>query len=278
MQAVLGIDAAWTLTQPSGVAAATWSASGWRLRGVADSYQRFHCLANRSLTPETRPSGSAPDAALLLSCVGELCRTPIELVAVDLPLAYTPIIGRRASDSAVSRAYGARHCATHTPTALRPGPVSLAFRDGLAAAGYPLLTDYPVIKGVIEVYPHPALVELAQAKLRLPYKLSRVRNYWPAAKPLERRRMLFKEWRRIIELLQQRISGTREALPLPDDNAPVIQLKSFEDRLDAVTCCWVAICALEGHSIPYGDENSAIWIPAASTPRSRTSARTGDTG
>lgn len=57
MPAVLGIDAAWTLTQPSGVALATETYSGWSLIATASSYQRFYALADRRLTGEQRPPG-----------------------------------------------------------------------------------------------------------------------------------------------------------------------------------------------------------------------------
>ena len=40
--------------------------------------------------------------------------------------------------------------------------------------------------GVIEVYPHPALVELAGASERLPYIASKVWSCWPSATQLER--------------------------------------------------------------------------------------------
>jgi predicted RNase H-like nuclease len=41
---------------------------------------------------------------------------------------------------------------------------------GFELAGYSLRTDTIARLGVIEVYPHPALVELAGAAERLPYK------------------------------------------------------------------------------------------------------------
>ena len=40
-----------------------------------------------------------------------------------------------------------------------------------------------------------------------------------------------------------------------------LEMKAFEDALDAIVCAWVAICVLEGRAEPYGDEESAIWIP-----------------
>jgi predicted RNase H-like nuclease len=36
---------------------------------------------------------------------------------------------------------------------------------------------------------------------------------------------------------------------------------AYEDTLDTVVCAWIAVCALEGRAVPFGDESSAIWIP-----------------
>ena len=41
----------------------------------------------------------------------------------------------------------------------------------------------------------------------------------------------------------------------------MIELKAYEDALDAIVCAWIAICALEARAVPFGDETSAIWIP-----------------
>jgi predicted RNase H-like nuclease len=268
MRAVLGIDAAWTLTQPSGVAAAAECTNGWRLTGVAPSYQCFHCVANPGRQAELRPTGSEADAVQLISCASRLCGCTIDLIAVDMPLARTPITGRRISDNAVSSTYGARQCGTHTPNGLRPGPVSEKLRDDFAASGYPLVTSSLAPRGVIEIYPHPALVELTDASTRLPYKVSRIRSYWPRATPSERRNLLLVEWRKIVDLLEDQITGVRALLPIPTPDAAVIEMKAFEDSLDAVISAWVAICALEGRAKSYGDENSAIWIPSGTLNRS----------
>jgi hypothetical protein len=91
MRAVLGIDAAWTLTQPSGVAVVAESSDGWRLAGVGSSYQRFYCLADPARQAEPRPSGSEADAVQSISCASRLCGGAIDLIAVDMPLARTPI-------------------------------------------------------------------------------------------------------------------------------------------------------------------------------------------
>jgi predicted RNase H-like nuclease len=265
MRAVLGIDAAWTATQPSGLAVAIESDSGWRLIGVATSYGRFHDWAEGHPLGGQRPSGSSPDAPSLLSAASKLCQRSIDLVAIDMPLAHTPIVGRRFCDDEVSRAYGARKCGTHSPSAIRPGRISDDLKTGFERAGYPLLTNAVASPGVIEVYPHPALVELASASIRLPYKASRVRSYWPSATASERRLLLYQKWGEIVSLLDAEIAGVAAALPGLDVNAGKIELKAYEDSLDAVVCAWVGICALEGKGRPFGDENSAIWIPNART-------------
>jgi len=261
MRAVLGIDAAWTLNQPSGVALAVERSVGWHLIAAASSYQRFHALADSTPPREQRPSGSLLDASMLLASASMLCGCPVDLVAIDMPLAREPIVGRRISDDVVSRVYGGRKCGTHTPSALRPGPMSDQVRESFDLAGYPLLTNIMAPVGLIEVYPHPALVELAGASIRLPYKVSKVRSYWPSITPAERRVRLFRQWSEIVTLLDGEVEGIDAALPSPAMSSSGVEIKAYEDALDATICAWIAICALEGRAKPFGDENSAIWIP-----------------
>ena len=96
MRAVLGIDAAWTLTQASGVALASQTKAGapWRLVAVAPSYQDFYALADG---PEPSPNDNSPDPIRLLKSSQQLCGLLPDLVAVDMPLARHPITGRRPS-------------------------------------------------------------------------------------------------------------------------------------------------------------------------------------
>lgn len=263
MRAVMGIDAAWTTTQPTGVALAVEDGPGWRLVAAESSYQRFLARADSTLVPEIRPSGSIPYASDLLRAASALGGAPLDLVAVDMPLAQLPIVGRRACDNDVSRAYGSRKCGTHSPTVTRPGRVAEQLRETFAAAGYPLRTDTAQPPGVVEVYPHPALVELAGAAERLPYKAAKTRRYWPSLDLVARRVRLLAEWSGIVSLLETEISGVTAALPVPDPSHRGATLKSFEDTLDAVVCAWVAICALEGRATPFGDDHSTIWVPAS---------------
>lgn len=275
MRVVMGIDAAWTMGQPSGVALAAGDAEGWRLLAAESSYQRFLARAIGREEVETRPSGSSPDVPALISAARVLAGGPVGLVAVDMPLALSPIVGRRASDNAVSRHYGTHKCGTHTPSALRPGQISDRLREDLHRAGFPLQATSLVSPGLIEVYPHPALIELASASVRLPYKAAKIKRYWPADSPSERRVRLYQEWAKITELLEGEIAGVSDALPKLESNATGWQLKAHEDALDAVVCAWVATCALEARARPFGDKESAIWIPARDSA-SRCSRRPSD--
>jgi hypothetical protein len=84
MRVVLGIDAAWTLIQPSGVALVAESAAGWRLIAVESSYQRFQALADKRQRTDMRPVGSPPDVPALLNAASELSGRP-DLIAIDCP-------------------------------------------------------------------------------------------------------------------------------------------------------------------------------------------------
>ncbi|CAN5479623.1 hypothetical protein BH10PSE12_BH10PSE12_34440 [soil metagenome] len=261
MRVALGIDAAWTATQPAGVALIVDDGAGWSCRAVAPSYDHFQARADGDLTPGARPVGSVPQAGPLIGAAATLAGALPAIVAIDMPLSVHPITARRLADNAISRAYGARKCSTHTPSALRPGKISDDLRLGFAAIGYPLATTIAHAPCLIEVYPHPALVELTLASERLPYKISKVAKYWPTLAPSDRRVRLFAQWRAILAALDAVVAGAADHLPLPAPTAPGHVLKAFEDMLDALVCAWVCAQVLDGHAVPYGEADAAIWVP-----------------
>jgi predicted RNase H-like nuclease len=271
-RAVLGVDAAWTETEPSGVAAAVERDGRWTLAAVEASYKDFVARAEGKPPTGERPRGSPPVAAELLDAGRKICQSPIDLVAIDMPLAYSKITGRRCSDTKVSECYGAKQAATHSPSAERPGQISDGLRKDFEELGYPLRTvDSGSAPGraLVEVYPHPALIHLLGEKQRLQYKVAKVRKYWPdavllesgLALPKQRHAKLLAVWRRIVEALDRCIPGTAAALPPPDPDHKGWRLKSYEDKLDAVVCAAVAIACFEGRAEAFGDADSAIWIP-----------------
>ncbi|WP_293875883.1 MULTISPECIES: DUF429 domain-containing protein [unclassified Sphingomonas] len=257
---VLGIDAAWTAGRPSGVALVRQQAGRWCLCAVAPSYDHFLSLG-RGDEPRGAPAGSIPDVAALLDAAQRIAGAPVTLIAVDMPLSLDSVAGRRASDNAIARAFGARHCSTHSPSAQRPGPLSDDLRAGFAAAGYPLQTNDARGGGLIEVYPHPALVVLAKAARRLPYKAGNSAKYWPGESIAVRRSLLVEQWQRIAALLATRLDGVAEQLPALAEPATGVARKAHEDMLDAIVCAWVGVTALTGQADAYGDDRSAIWVP-----------------
>ena len=262
MRCVLGIDAAWTAASPSGCALVVETETGWRLVSCAASYDQF-AAAGTGRPADLRARGSIPDVTSLTdACVRATGRRP-DLVAIDMPLALVPITSRRVSDQAVSRHYGGRGSGTHTPNATRPGPIGDAVRAAFASIGYPLLVDRVTCPGLMEVYPHPALIELASAPRRLPYKIQKTARYWPGLPVARRRENLLAVWADVVSLLDARISGVATGLPPPTTGAPTATLKSYEDMLDAVVCAWVGTRALAGQATPFRDKESAIWIPTS---------------
>jgi hypothetical protein len=262
MQVVLGIDAAWTSANPSGVAVAMKQSSRWHLKAVEASYENFFAQAENAFKADVRPKGSLPNVSKLLASAKSIAGSEVNLVAIDMPLSLDPITGSRESDRAVGRAYGSRNCSTYTPSVKRPGKISDDLRIDFNNAQYPLLTKSEIYsRGIIEVYPHPALVELASASYRLLYKASKTKTYWPEKDLDERKKLLHAQWSKIVKLLSKEIEGVEALLVVPSFQIPAWERKAFEDKLDAVICAWVGICMLEGQARPYGDEKSAIWIP-----------------
>jgi predicted RNase H-like nuclease len=170
----------------------------------------------------------------------------------------------------ISRAYAAKGAPTHSPSAERPGKISDALNVAFGALGFDLCTAPPA-GGLIEVYPHPALIAFLDAARRLEYKAGKTSAYWPGLSAPERHQKLRTVWGRIVDALERRIDGVSAALPPPAPDVSGWRLKAYEDKLDAVVCAAVAIAGVNGEAEAYGDEHAAIWVPvgagAASTGR-----------
>lgn len=266
MYFVLGIDAAWTETEPSGIALIGFEDQHSVVLCVAPSYLHFAQAANGSPVEwNTSPvRGTKPDIAQIISSARKLGADRVDLIALDIPLANTPITSRRASDKAVSRAYGSKGCSTHSPSANRPGPISDDLGRQLKNAGYELATCSPeTARGprAIEVYPHPALLTLLNRDYRIPYKVANTSKYWKKTPLVERRLLLLNELKEIYRSLEADLGTLPFCIPPADEVSAISKLKRFEDALDALVCAWVGKRHLRGQTTPYGDANSTIWIP-----------------
>ena len=264
---VLGIDAAWTAHQPSGIALVQNTATGWRSLAVAPSYKAFIGLASgQAWDPQQKATGSRPDPAALLQASKQLSGAEVSCVSVDMPLATSPITSRRAADTAISSRFGSKGCAVHSPSAERPGAIADQLRADFAALGVILQTNSKghTAPALIECYPHVALLALLKRDYRVPYKVSRSGKYWKAEKLTrsERIERLLEQFQKIKAGLDQHIRGIPVFIPAPSEVTTLASLKPVEDRLDGLICAWIGIEHLEGRTVGLGDDTAAIWVPA----------------
>lgn len=265
-RAVLGIDAAWTPHEPSGVALVAEHPDGWTALAVAPSYATFLALASaQPVDWSVRQRGDAPNPSDLVDACRSLLGSDASLsvVAVDMPLSRVEIVGRRRADNEVSHAFGEQGCGTHTPSPARPGPISTSLHDGFRQAGFPLSTVAGALPALIEVYPHPALLTLMKETYRFKYKLSKRAALWPKAAPQVRLVNVVSAFGGIVAALSREVRLERCAIPLPglNDRLRPSRLKAFEDSIDALVSAWIGITYLDCAGRMYGDENAAIWVP-----------------
>lgn len=266
MISILGIDAAWTSTEPSGVALVAGEGSEWRTLCVAPSYEAFIARASGHKVDWQSGSfnGSVPDVRRLLTAARSIAGIDANLVAVDMPLATVPITGRRKADRAISQAFGARGCSTHSPSTTHPGPTGTKLMADLTNAGFTLFTSSvlaPLKQGLIEVYPHPALLVLLDRAYRVPYKVSKSSKYWKNASVTERISNLLVEFNHIERGLRRVFGDTLVSLPSASQVRTLHSLKRYEDALDALLSAWVGCMFTVGAAAAYGDSTAAIWVP-----------------
>ena len=266
LRTILGIDAAWTIGQPSGIALLAEKSRGWECVAVEPSYDAFNaCCKGFSGPWPITLQGSTPDPGRLLrTAIKLLAGQPVTVVTVDMPMANVAIDSRRVADDQISSKFGANWCATHSPTRRRPGHVGRVIKRGFGERGYKLATvDTPpgVQLRLIEVFPHVALLELLKAQKRICYKVGKTVRYWPGTDLLARKKLLLAEFERILTALKNEIRGISLEIPTIDQVTSLARLKRYEDCLDALVCAWVGIKYLNGQAVAYGDDNAAIWTP-----------------
>ncbi len=265
MRAVLGIDAAWSDRHPSGVALIVEHTASWECVALAPSYSEFLTLEkNKTIDWKARRTGvRAEPAALLRAAHRILGGECVTLVALDIPMATVSFSGRRRADNLLSAEYGHRGCSTHSPSRPELYKVSRRVRDGFKNAGFSLTTAYSrqtSAKVLIEVYPHPSLLTLLDEDYRVRYKVGRARSYWPECSPTQRKANLLGQFRVILNALRHQIRGIPLTMPESSDALRTIDLKTYEDSLDALVCAWVGMKFLIGEARSFGDQTAAIWV------------------
>lgn len=254
---ILGVDAAWTAKEPSGTALIETAGEKYRIIKVGRSYQEF---INGY---EDRPKGSVPDFQTLLAACNRQGYF-VDAIALDIPLANGPIMGRRACDNAISSNYGGRGASTHSPSAERPGPISQDIHTQLTGLGYTLALK-PGQQGPVflEVYPHTVILELFKLKYRMPYKVSKRGRYWPELSAPEKIREAVLQLNRLLDYLRPWFTNIDEhIMPLdPSVSYTEWKLKGQEDLLDALLSGLAGAMYLQGKIVAYGDDTGVIWVP-----------------
>lgn len=271
IHAVLGIDAAWTANQPSGVALAEWSTQGWRCIAVAPNYDSFIALADGVPVDWDAASipGSLPPVALLLKATNRLTAGHLSVVAIDMPIATDQIKGRRDADNEISKTFGGRGCSTHSPNAERPGKLGETLSRDFQSQGYTIATysdPTGTLDRLIEVYPHPALLSLLGREKRVCYKVSKTNKYWPESSASERRQLILGEFHAICNELHKKLGPFELPLPPLGTETTFRMLKRYEDALDALVCLWVGTKYIERTAEPFGNSTAAIWCPSDPLP------------
>ncbi|MCR4391812.1 MAG: DUF429 domain-containing protein [Candidatus Acetothermia bacterium] len=217
----VGVDLAWSYRNPSAAVALAWQ------EGIASP------LA-------WEPALESDDQ--LLAFIGRVAEDGPALVAVDAPLVVPNETGARPCDLAVSRAYRRQQAGAHPANRRRLGPrvrgeELVARLGGLGFVHSPVVRPQAPVRQVVEVYPHPATVELFSLPRTLKYKARRDRPYPLRWRELER-------YRTLLRSLAGREPPMEAGLFLAELD-PVGRrgrsLKRCEDLLDALFCAYLAL-------------------------------------
>ena len=263
---ILGVDAAWTAGQPSGVALVKRTGGQWRSVTVAPSYCQFYGAAEgRGIDWEaSRIPGAQPCVRRLFDTSCALAGTPPDVITVDMPVATEPITGRRCADRLVSREFGSRWCSALSPSTSRPGHVGSDFTSQAQSLGFGLATAScygEAGRWLVEVYPHPALLSLLNRGRRVEYKAAKSRSYWPDEPLRERINRLLAVYAAIHESLVRVFGPVGFELPIGEHVPSLARLKRYEDALDALVCAWVGTLFVADEAVPLGNETAAVWCP-----------------
>lgn len=266
MTVVLGIDAAWTASEPSGVALVVTGDGKSECRAVAPSYSEFLDPASGGSTAWSghRFAGSLPDVSRLLEAARIIVGRSVDLVAIDMPVSKVSFDSRRCADDHVSKEFGSRWCAAHTPGAARPGRLGAELTEAFRREGYGVIAAGDTLsggRGLIEVYPHTALLSLLRRSHRVTYKVSKSSKYWPRRAASERISLLLQQFGEIVGALEETLGRLPLKLPEEGTVGSLARLKPYEDALDALVSAWMGLEYLAGRATALGDEQAAVWVP-----------------
>lgn len=253
---ILGVDAAWTDKEPSGVALLK-EVPGEKpeIIRVGRSYLEFSSGGVNWNLPVV---GSVPNFYDILKTIGK-----IDVVALDIPLSPYPISCRRKADNIISGLYGNKGASTHTPNENRPGVISTMIFEQLTNQGFVLASKLSSRPSFIEVYPHVAIIELFGYDYRVPYKVQKRSKYWPNESPRVRYMNSVEKLMELKHKLTLEVNGVSDFLIDLDleSHHSIKFLKGYEDMIDSIISALVGYYFLIGKAKAYGDEYGYILVP-----------------
>lgn len=217
----VGLDLAWSPRNTSAAVVLDWDGSAARPTAWCDAL--------------------GDDAAIVAFIAHEIGDGPA-LVAVDAPLVVPNETGSRCCDRAVSSAYG-RAEAGARPASRRsvgPHPRGEDIVARLAEIGFqhsPTVRRQAPVRQVVEVYPHPGMVELFGLEKTLKYKAGRGRPRTLRWAELGRLRDLL----RSLSTYEPALDGSSLLDSLDPHGRRRQDLKRLEDLLDACFCAYTAL-------------------------------------
>jgi predicted RNase H-like nuclease len=185
-------------------------------------------------------------------------------VAIDAPLIINNPDGQRKCETEISKFYGDRHASCHTSNlSLYPNADSVRLASDLLSRGFVHAPSAgPGDKRVmLEVYPHPALLELYCLPTILKYKKGRVAERRTGQRELQKKIRELSYFALPLELT----SKLAEFLATDTNSLRGGELKANEDQLDAIVCAYIAyhFCVLgKSRTHQFGDVSSGyIMVP-----------------
>lgn len=159
------------------------------------------------------------------------------IIAVDAPTIIPNPTGMRLPDKLAHKYFGRYHAGCYPANLNRPfAQRTVEFGKSLESKGFvhaPTIKPQKLGRYQIEVYPHPAIVNL--------FKLDRILKY-KKGKLAERKEELLKLHRYILEVLPT-LEPALEINQLIAESPAIknlASLKEFEDKLDSLICAYVA--------------------------------------
>ena len=227
----IGIDLGWS-SGPSGLCCLNWQNNQLEL---------IECDRQQSLND------------ILTWIDTQVSPTEPAIIAVDAPTIIANLTGMREADKLTQKHFGRYHAGCYPANLSRPfAQKTVEFGLSLEARGFvhaPIIEAQKLGRYQIEVFPHPATINL--------FKLDRIIKY-KKGKLAERQLELMKLCQYIVDILPSLepslnlscgtgilpVSSGTGILPVSGSNLPkiptsVATLKALEDQLDALLCAYI---------------------------------------